>query len=71
MTISSGKAVVMDHSHCPETCEIPARTLPPCDLEWGHPGDMHSNAGDGFYARNYETEHRRRQRDRAQGDTHA
>ena len=43
-------------------CDIPACTLPPCDLEWGHDGDMHSNGGDGFYARDYEAEHRARQR---------
>ena len=45
-------------------CDIPARTLPPCDLEWGHAGDMHANAGDGFYAREHEEEHRRRQQAR-------
>jgi hypothetical protein len=45
-------------------CDIPAKTLPPCDLEWGHDGTMHANAGDGFYAREYEEEHRRRQRER-------
>jgi hypothetical protein len=42
-------------------CGIPARTLPPCDLEWGHDGDMHCNGGDGFYARDYEVEHHARQ----------
>lgn len=44
-------------------CEIPARTLPPCDMEWGHEGDLHANAGDGFYARDYQEEHHRRQRE--------
>lgn len=38
-------------------CGIPANTLPPCDLEWGHEGNMHANGGDGFYARDYEKEH--------------
>lgn len=42
-------------------CGIPARTLPPCDLEWGHDGDMHGNGGDGFYASQHLEEHRRRQ----------
>ena len=42
-------------------CQIPAKTLPPCDLEWGHDGDMHSNGGDGFYASQHLAEHRRRQ----------
>jgi len=42
-------------------CGIPARTLPPCDLEWGHDGDLHANAGDGFYAREYASKHRARQ----------
>lgn len=42
-------------------CKIPAKTLPPCDLEWGHEGDMHANCGDGFYARDYLDEHHRRQ----------
>lgn len=48
-------------------CEIPAKTLPPCDLEWGHEGRMHANGGDGFYAREYDDEHRRRQAARRQG----
>ena len=48
-------------------CDIPARTLPPCDLPWGHDGDMHANGGDGFYAVEYDDEHRRRQRSRASG----
>lgn len=43
-------------------CNIPARTLPPCDQPWGHPGMMHQNAGDGFYAREWEKEHKRRQK---------
>ncbi len=42
-------------------CGIPAETLPPCDLAWGHGGTMHSNAGDGFFAQRHEKEHRRRQ----------
>jgi len=46
------------------TCGIPARSLPPCDDEWGHDGDLHSNAGDGFYAREYDEEHHRRQAER-------
>jgi len=43
-------------------CGIPAQTLPPCDLEWGHDGDMHANGGDGFYARQHDHEHHVRQR---------
>ena len=46
-------------------CNIPAGTLPPCDLEWGHDGDMHCNLGDGFYAARHLEEHHRRQRIRA------
>jgi predicted RNase H-like HicB family nuclease len=42
-------------------CGIPARSLPPCDMEWGHDGDLHGSAGDGFYARDYDDEHHRRQ----------
>ncbi len=45
----------------PKVCRIPAMTLPPCDLPWGHDGDMHANGGDGFYARAHEDEHHRRQ----------
>lgn len=44
-----------------ERCNIPAQTMPPCDLEWGHDGDQHANAGDGFYARDHDKEHHRRQ----------
>jgi len=42
-------------------CGIPAMTLPPCDLPWGHDGDMHANGGDCFYARDHDEEHHRRQ----------
>jgi hypothetical protein len=49
-------------------CGIPAMTLPPCDLEWGHDGDMHANGGDGFYARDHLVEHHRRQRERMAGE---
>ncbi len=42
-------------------CGIPAKTLPPCDLEWGHAGDQHANGSDGFYARDHDTEHHARQ----------
>jgi hypothetical protein len=45
-------------------CGIPAMTLPPCDLPWGHDGERHANEGDGFYAREFEAEHRRRQEQR-------
>ena len=45
----------------PKLCGIPARSLPPCDLEWGHEGDLHGSAGDGFYARDHDDEHHRRQ----------
>jgi hypothetical protein len=37
----------------------------PCDLNWGHDGDMHANGGDGFYSRQNDDEHHRRQRERA------
>lgn len=50
-------------------CGIPARTLPPCDLEWGHDGDMHGNRGDGFYAAQHLAEHRRRQAERNDRDS--
>lgn len=46
-------------------CGIPAQTLPPCDLPWGHEGDMHGNLGDGFFAPEYLSEHHRRQRELA------
>jgi hypothetical protein len=42
-------------------CNIPALTLPPCDLPWGHDGEQHANRGDGFAAREHGAEHRRRQ----------
>lgn len=42
-------------------CGIPSYNVGVCDLEWGHEGRMHSNAGDGFYARDYDEEHQRRQ----------
>ncbi len=42
-------------------CGIPAKTLPPCDLEWGHEGQTHSNGGDEFSAPQYQTTHRVRQ----------
>ncbi len=42
-------------------CGIPARTLPACDLPWGHEGRMHGNGGDGFYAQEYDAEHEARQ----------
>ena len=42
-------------------CNIPSATLPPCDLEWGHDGDQHSNDGDGFLARAYDDDHHLRQ----------
>ncbi len=32
-----------------------------CDDEYGHKGDMHSNAGDGFYAQQHNSLHRQRQ----------
>jgi hypothetical protein len=35
-----------------------------CDLRWGHRGDIHSNAGDGFYAPEHLAEHRKRQKAR-------
>jgi hypothetical protein len=35
-----------------------------CDLEWGHEGDIHGNAGDGFYARTHDVKHHRRQKER-------
>ncbi len=51
----------------PKLCEIPASGgmlgYAPCDLPWGHEGDMHANEGDGFYARQHDGEHHRRQRE--------
>ena len=44
-------------------CGIPAKTLPPCDLPWGHAGEQHANCGDGFYAREHAEEHARRQKE--------
>ena len=38
-----------------------------CDEPWGHDGDLHSNAGDGFYSRDTEAEHHARQRSLVQG----
>lgn len=35
-----------------------------CEDEWGHDGDIHSNAGDGFYARQHDEEHHRRQKEK-------
>jgi hypothetical protein len=32
-----------------------------CDKAWGHKGDIHANAGDGFHAPEHLAEHRRRQ----------
>lgn len=43
-------------------CHIPSFRIGTCDLEWGHEGDTHANSGDGFYARDHEKEHKRRQR---------
>jgi hypothetical protein len=37
-----------------------------CDLPWGHDGDQHANAGDGFYSVANEGLHRGRQRMRAE-----
>ena len=42
-------------------CNIPSNLVGACDLEWGHDGAMHSNAGDGFYAKDYAGEHLERQ----------
>lgn len=42
-------------------CKIPSNRVGACDQPWGHEGDMHQNAGDGFYAPDYADEHRRRQ----------
>ena len=41
---------------------IPSYNVGACELPWGHDGDMHANAGDGFYARDFLAEHRTRQR---------
>jgi hypothetical protein len=51
-------------------CNIPAGTLPPCDLEWGHDGEMHGNLGDGFFAREFDDEHKTRQAERQKARTH-
>lgn len=52
----------------PKLCGIPASGgmigHAECDMPWGHPGDMHANGGDGFYAYNFDEEHRRRQKER-------
>ena len=49
-------------------CGIPANGgmigYAKCDHEWGHDGLMHANAGDGFYSRDTEAEHKRRQKAR-------
>lgn len=45
-------------------CDIPSLTLGTCDLEWGHDGDLHASAGDGFYARNHLELHHQRQHER-------
>ncbi|MBA2720767.1 MAG: hypothetical protein H0U52_16230 [Chloroflexi bacterium] len=45
----------------PYLCGVPSVTLGPCDLDWGHAGDMHSSACDGFFAWQHVAEHRRRQ----------
>jgi hypothetical protein len=46
-------------------CAIPANGgaigYAPCEWQWGHEGDMHSNGGDGFYNRAHDEEHHRRQ----------
>lgn len=34
-----------------------------CDEPWGHEGDTHFNQGDGFYSRDNEVEHHRRQKE--------
>ncbi len=55
-------------------CRIPASGgmigFAPCDLEWGHDGDMHANAGDGYYARDYDKEHHQRQKQRRKKGAH-
>ncbi len=42
-------------------CGIPSYNVGECDKEWGHEGRQHANAGDGFYARDYDDEHKDRQ----------
>ena len=42
-------------------CGIPSYNIGTCEEPWGHEGRMHSNGGDGFYARDYDEEHERRQ----------
>jgi hypothetical protein len=32
-------------------CGVPSLSLGPCDLPYGHEGDMHVSAGDGFHAK--------------------
>ncbi len=49
-------------------CGIPSMTLGPCDRPWGHPGTMHASEGDGFYASQYEEEHKARQKTRKAKD---
>jgi hypothetical protein len=38
-----------------------------CDLDWGHEGDVHYNGADGFYSRQNDELHHRRQRQRSRG----
>lgn len=49
-------------------CAIPANGgmigYAPCDQEWGHDGDLHSNEGDGYYSRHTDDEHHQRQKER-------
>ena len=42
-------------------CRIPARTLPPCDLPWGHANRRHANGGNSFFAAEFDEEHEVRQ----------
>jgi hypothetical protein len=42
-------------------CDIPSGTLGPCDLPWGHAGNTHASAGDGFGNARLDEEHSRRQ----------
>lgn len=53
------------HEQPDRLCKIPSACGWQCDMPYGHDGDMHGNAGDGFYSRQHLGEHRRQQAERA------
>lgn len=52
-----GERASVEKAEDPKLCGIPSYNVGSCDLPVGHEGEMHSNAGDGFYARDYEGAH--------------